>query len=582
VRRGHITVGIASLSAVVVLTIAALTVARANRHQEEAWRWVSHTFEVIGRLQQVDSLAYAAESAERGYLLSRGPDWLREMRAAEHALAPTVEAIASLTRDNPRQQAAIPALRQLAEARVHLQDDVVEHAGSGAPDAAAALRGREAMQALTQRVAAMLAEEDRLLAIRQAEATHARRQVVVAVAGMGALALLLVGLLRWLSRRDARLIAQRIAEVEAVFRAAPAGLGMVGRDLRLSAVNDALARFLGRRAQEAIGCRPAEILDDATGRQLEAMHRQVLETGEAVTGVQVTRALAGREPTDWLASFQPVGAGDARSAAVVAVLDVTPLKRAQRELADANRLLEARVAERTAQLVSANEDLEAFAHTVAHDLRAPLRNIEGFSSALIEDEADRLSTEGQVYLTRLRSGVRRMDGLITDLLAYSRLAREELQLAAVSLSSAIAQALQELEPEIRRRGARVELPPRLPDVLGSRTLLVQVFANLVGNALKFVAPGVAPHVVIDARRAGDRVSVTIDDNGIGILPEHRDRIFGVFERLHGQESYPGSGIGLAIVRRAVAKMNGRVAVSDGPQGGARFEIELCAAADEAE
>jgi signal transduction histidine kinase len=269
---------------------------------------------------------------------------------------------------------------------------------------------------------------------------------------------------------------------------------------------------------------------------------------------------------DWIMSCQPMLVSGKPAGVVIGALEVTELKAAQRELSDANLLLERRIQERTERLAEANMELRAFAHTVAHDLRAPLRNVEGYTDALEEDETPRLSEQGRHFLARIGEAARRMDRMITDLLAYSQLSRAELRLQAVDLERVAWLALADIETLVSRSGAQVEVASSLPTVLGNEAILVQVFENLIGNAIKFVAPGVVPTIAIHGREEGDRALVWIADNGIGIPPAQRDRIFGVFERLHGEEEYPGTGIGLAIVRKGMERLGGSVQVEPAAAG----------------
>jgi PAS domain S-box-containing protein len=261
--------------------------------------------------------------------------------------------------------------------------------------------------------------------------------------------------------------------------------------------------------------------------------------------------------------------------------DITDLIEAREIIRRANLELERRVTERTQQLEEANAELQAFAHSVAHDLRAPLRNIQGYASALLEDEQDRLSEEGALYARRMAQGAVRLDGLIQDLLAYSRLSRAEITFERVDLDLLIKVVLEELAPEIAAREGRISVTPHLGVVRGNRAVLGQVLTNLVSNAIKFVPPDALASVDISGARDGKWALLTIADNGIGIAPEHHERIFRVFERLHSTESYPGTGIGLAIVRRGIERLGGRVRLESTPGRGSRFTIELPAIAETA-
>ncbi len=236
--------------------------------------------------------------------------------------------------------------------------------------------------------------------------------------------------------------------------------------------------------------------------------------------------------------------------------------------------LEQRVLERTAQLTEVNDEMETYVHTVTHDLRAPLRTIQGFGQALLEDHAQELRPEAREYLARMIAGAERMETLMRELLAYSRLGRTELHLQGVDLDLVEREAEHLLASELDQRLATVEVPAPLGLARGHTPTLVQVLANLIGNAAKFVPPERKPRIRLRPEKRGARTRLWIEDNGIGIAPEHKDRIWGVFERLHGMEVYPGTGLGLAIVRRAMERMGGSCGVESAPGEGSHFWIEL--------
>jgi signal transduction histidine kinase len=246
----------------------------------------------------------------------------------------------------------------------------------------------------------------------------------------------------------------------------------------------------------------------------------------------------------------------------------------EEEIRRLNAGLEARVKERTGQLTEALEEQEQFAYSVSHDLRAPLRAMSGFSQALYEDYSGSLDEMGREYARRIMDGSERMDSLIKDLLAYSRLSRAEIPLDKVEPAKLVAEVLQQLEMECVERRAVVEVKEPLLPVRGNGLALTQVFLNLVSNAFKFVAKGVAPHLLVRTEAREGRVRLWFEDNGIGILPEHQERIFRIFERLNRQELYPGTGIGLAMVRKAVSRMDGTCGVESDGHTGSRFWIEL--------
>lgn len=253
------------------------------------------------------------------------------------------------------------------------------------------------------------------------------------------------------------------------------------------------------------------------------------------------------------------------------------LQEANRQKSEFVALLEKRVQERTAQLTDSNAQLEAFAYTVSHDLKAPLRGIQGFSQALLEDYQDNLDDQGRDYLRRIGNGILRMQTLIDDLLEHSQLSRVEFSLTTVDLGSAVQEALKLLEGEIRVTNAKISVSAKMPTVIAQPSVLVQTIQNLLSNALKFTKSGRAPRIRVFTEIIGDKTRLCVQDRGIGIEERHFDRIFEVFERLHSQESFSGTGIGLAIVKKAMERMKGRCGVDSKVGAGSRFWIELASA-----
>ncbi|MBN2500726.1 MAG: GAF domain-containing protein [Anaerolineales bacterium] len=236
--------------------------------------------------------------------------------------------------------------------------------------------------------------------------------------------------------------------------------------------------------------------------------------------------------------------------------------------------LENRVSARTAELQSSNAELETFAYSVSHDLRAPLRAMEGFAQALLEDYSESLDSLGQNYAQRIVEASRRMDTLIQDLLSYSRLSRADIHIHSLLLANILKEACDLQVNTILERDAEITIKEPVPAVQGHYITLYQVVANLINNAIKFVPEGEQPKVHIWAERNNGTVRLNIQDNGIGIDPDHHTRIFRIFERLHGSTEYPGTGIGLAIVQRGMQRLNGKVGVKSALGQGSTFWIEL--------
>lgn len=253
--------------------------------------------------------------------------------------------------------------------------------------------------------------------------------------------------------------------------------------------------------------------------------------------------------------------------------------------------LERLVADRTAKLRETVADLEGFSYSIVHDMRTPLRGMQGFARILLDDHAKNLDPEAQSYLEHIASSAERMDLLIQDVLNYTRVLRSEAVLAPVDLDQLVRDMIATY-PNCQPPKSIVEIQGRLPRVLGHEGFLTQCVSNLLSNAVKFVEAGVTPRVRIwaedrsspvtqfpwspDAGAAVEEpiVRVWFEDNGIGIAPHNRDRIFRMFERLNLAEQFEGTGIGLTIVRKAIQRMGGRIDFESEPAKGSRFWFEL--------
>lgn len=258
-------------------------------------------------------------------------------------------------------------------------------------------------------------------------------------------------------------------------------------------------------------------------------------------------------------------------------MDISDRKRAELEADSLRGELEERVRQRTQQLQARTEELQesmreldAFAYTVSHDLRAPLRAMDGFSRILLDDYMGRLDADGARYLGFIRSNAQGMQELVDGLLAFSRLGRRALKRVSLTPAVLARQALSDLGSASERDDLTVEIDDNLPECSADPTLLKQVFVNLIGNSIKFSKGEPAARVRVGFKREGDETVYFVTDNGVGFEPEYSDKIFGVFQRLHRAEDFEGTGIGLANVLRIVTKHDGRIWCESEPGRGATF------------
>jgi signal transduction histidine kinase len=238
--------------------------------------------------------------------------------------------------------------------------------------------------------------------------------------------------------------------------------------------------------------------------------------------------------------------------------------------------LEIQVQKRTEKLRDTVQEMEGFTYSITHDMRAPLRAMQGFAQILLDEYQKKLDEEGVEHLQRIANAARRLDSLITDVLNYAKIVRAETPLHPVDLDKLLRDIIREY-PTFHQSKAEICIPEALPPVLGNEAFLTQILSNLLDNAVKFVAPGTVPRVTISAEKDEQFVRISVEDNGVGIDPQHQGRIFNLFERLHTPQKYSGTGVGLAIVRKAVQRLGGHAGVESGIGKGSRFWIKLTAA-----
>jgi len=364
------------------------------------------------------------------------------------------------------------------------------------------------------------------------------------------------------------------------------GVVVIDKKGKILSANPGAERILGFKAEQIIGQSAfaphwGVLKEDGTpSKPGEFFTMASIKTGNPFANVVIGLQRADGQLI-WLNGnthplFRP---GESKPYAVVtSFFDVTSRKEMQAEIQKLNTELEHKVEQRTSELKAAVSELEAFSYSVSHDLRAPLRAIEGFSGILLEDHAASLNEECRRLLGVVRKNTLHMSQLIDDLLSFSRIARKDFvkrRVPMADLAQLIAEELQQDKQGVR---SHVILKP-LPDIYGDAPLLRQVWTNLMANAIKFTRLTASPKIEVGAEENAEAVTYYVRDNGVGFDMQFSNKLFGVFQRLHSAQEFEGTGVGLAIVQRIVLKHGGRVWAKGRVDKGATFYFSLPKAED---
>ncbi len=589
-------------------------------------QWVTHTLEILIDLEHVLHTASEAESGARGYVLTNDDRYLHNYQSALITIPQQFATLVQLTQDNPEQTARIRQANQLAAEKLARLSKAVELVRIGQQARQTAMMkegtGRELMMLLGDKIQEAQTEERRLLAERLRSSVYARTEARLTVALASFFDLLFVMLSLWSLSYERRLRQRaseamtRLEKLQAVTEIAFTQLTVnelttellarlkvaaqtdvlalcrwYGTEVELTAAEGTLANLGERRPVHAEGAmaRAARtghpVRMDAN--ELQRLPIEGLRTGlgsalvlpMTVSSKVIAMLVAGRERSSGfsVADEELLSLAADRIAMALDRAAAYDAERIARKTAEANAVeiqklndvLEERVQQRTAELETTNRELEAFSYSVSHDLRAPLRTVDGFSVALEEDYGAQLEGDGKHYLKRIRVGVQRMGQLIDALLQLSRITRAEFSNETVNLSALAA-------------GVAEEIAQRLPLVAftieenlcthGDPRLLRTVFENMFGNAAKFTSKVAHPQVAFGW--STERSAYFVRDNGAGFDQQYAGKLFVAFQRLHGDKDFQGTGIGLATVARVIARHHGHIWAEAVEGHGATFWFTL--------
>ncbi|WP_164138649.1 sensor histidine kinase [Stenotrophomonas maltophilia] len=579
-----------ALAAAAIIVVPWLTLRKLQQDNEQAMAWVNHTQAVGVALQQLQADVRDVESA--ALTLSKGVDapGLRERMAKANDIPGRLAELGRMTRDNPDQLIRIGRIESMLEGRMALARELAKSEPNSDQ--------RELVQDLSTRypirglVEELQASEQKLLTLRAEQAARQRKQTELVSWSSLVVQLALLGLVLWLLQRQIgrRLHAERqslrsAARAASVLQTVREPIVLLDRDLRVQLHNPAFAELYGLQDERADGLLLETVGDGAWN---DAVVRQrlsdVLLRGRELWDFEHEQRTADGMARYMLLNARRMPLPDTDDEVVLLTIsDVTVQRAVQMRVEELNRQLEGKVA----QVSEVNRELEAFSYSVSHDLRAPLRHVAGFSDKLSSHLGDGADDKSRHYLEVISSSARRMAALIDDLLVYSRLGRVAMRQQAVDMQSLVADTRAMLDSNLQAEAEnsghvhQVEwnIAP-LPIVVGDENMIRQVWLNLLGNAVKYSGNREPAKIRVDYQPQPDGGhQFTVSDNGAGFDMAYAGKLFGVFQRLHKASDYPGTGIGLASVRRVLTRHGGRIWAEAEPDVGATFHFYLPPAID---
>lgn len=551
-----------------------------QRDTLRATAWVTHSNAVKSLTYQIAYAVHDSEAASYRALAGDGNDTVRRRAArADKNVGELLQQLRAMTRDNPDQQMLVGSLESSVSGRIALMTQAQTRLRQGnSAGARQSLRDGDDLFEMNAQIGAIVKIENELLAERQSIAVEeaSTGRLVLTITALGQLLLLAIIVVMSERQIGQRQLAETregraVLRSQLIFQAVREPIALFDEDLNSLLVNNAFSELYGMGADQSslpltqIG---EGVWDDSV--LLQRLKDVLLRDRELWDYDMVQRTVDGVERHVVINARRLQKLDTDAPSLLLTVSDVTTRALAEQQVNDLNRQLEGKVA----QISDVNRELEAFSYSVSHDLRAPLRHISGFARKLEQHLGERVDDKVSHYIEVIGGSAQRMALLIDDLLVFSRLGRGALRLQAVDMQSLVEEASALAESGVQDRRIVWAIKP-LPMVIGDENMLRTVWQNLLGNAVKYTGRCEVAQIEVSMKqgRQGE-YEFTVSDNGAGFDMQYADKLFGVFQRLHRASEFPGNGIGLANVRRIVARHGGRVWAESEPGQGAHFHFSL--------
>ena len=567
--------------------------------------WSDHSYQVLAQARKCENILLATQNDVRAYLLTGDPDFVKSYETGNDTAEKELADLKRLVSDSSEQSIHADDLIQSRLIwRDHAKTMIAQRSPENPANPDWVRMGEGIMDNIERKFDVFAATE---VTLRDQRLHQVRRMKMVLAYSGSALVVLLALSVAYVVRKQMIVLAGAYREALDTIELRHTALRRSESDLEeqkerlrvtLTSIGDGVIVtdpegrivLMNHEAERLTGWANSEALHQplsAVFNIINEMTRQIVADPVAkvlkekrIVGLANHTVLLSRTAEEWPIedSAAPINDAGGNILGVVMVFhDATETRVAQKSLLAHSVELERVVADRTLALQQTVSELETFSYTVSHDLRSPLRAMQGFSEAIMEDYGDKLDLRGKDYLERIQNAAKKLDRLIQDLLVYTRISRQDIPLEALDLDKVVRDII-ENDDALKPPAASIRIDGTLPKILGRDTALNQVVVNLLGNAVKFVPTGAVPQIRIWSEDLGNRMRLWVEDNGLGIQPRDQERIFNMFVQVNDASTYGGTGVGLAIVKKAMQTMHGTAGVESADGAGSRFWVELSKAA----